>query len=97
MSSLLKNLEEIISEMQVHKGFSRDKFFEDCIKKKLNNIVDLYNLDLDYNTNFLATRDSERVLRTITKQQKLKDRELLKSYMNQKRKKKEEKEEDSDD
>lgn len=89
MSNFAKNLKEIIQEIQVQKGFSRDKFFEGCINEKLKNIVARYNLDLDLGTNFLLTRPSESVIKAINKIQKVKDREVLRSYMNNKRSNKE--------
>ena len=89
MNNFAKNLKEIIQEIQVQKGFSRDKFFEGCINEKLKNIVARYNLDLDLGTNFLLTRSSESVIKAINKIQKVKDREVLRSYMNNKRSKKE--------
>ena len=85
MSRFSDNLKLIKEELTVNKGFSREEFFENCINTKLNNVVHCYNELIDDSSEFLLTRNLEQVLKEITKIQKVKDREVLKGYLKNKK------------
>ena len=82
MSNFLNNILKIKEELKVSKAFSRDDLFEECVNKKLENVVKIYNRELDEGSDFLLTKNPESVLKAINKMQKVKDREVLKGYLN---------------
>lgn len=97
MSNLLNNLESIREELKVNRLFSRDDLFEECITKKLNDVVRRYNKELDEGSEYLLAKDPESVLKSITRMQKIKDREILSGYLNSYPISKEDNEDEVDD
>ena len=82
MEKFKEILESIQKDLAISKSFSREALYEECIQTKLVNIVKAYNRDADLNTNYLLRRASEKVLKSLTKIQKSKDKEILNKYLN---------------
>lgn len=76
------NLSKIINELETSKSFSREYLYEDCIKQKLKNTITTYDKEVDLTTEYLLQRASEKVLKSLSKIQKQKDKEVLNQYLN---------------
>ncbi len=81
-------LSEIINELEVTKTFSRNSLLDSCINAKLRNTITTFNDELDLTTEYLLRRASEKVLKTITKVQKQKDKQELNKYLEEHKTKK---------
>lgn len=81
-------LSEIINDLEVTKTFSRTSLLDTCINAKLRNTITTFNDELDLTTEYLLRRASEKVLKTITKVQKQKDKQELNKYLEEHKTKK---------
>ena len=76
------NLSKIINELETAKSFSKESLYEDCIRQKLKNTITTYNKEIDLTTEYLLQRAGEKVLKSLSKIQKQKDKEVLNQYLN---------------
>lgn len=76
-----QNLEKILEELNTFRRKSRAQILSNCVKEKLDLTVQKYNSKVSWNAEYLATRDSSKVLKALTKLQKKDDRDALDSMI----------------
>lgn len=78
-NQLKLNIASIQQDLNKYKGYTKTRLFQECIHEKLKYTVQMYNEEIDLNTDFLLSKESARVLKAITKIQKADDKNLLDS------------------
>lgn len=71
------NLSAIKDELDRYMIIDKETLYTDCIKKKLDCSLSNYNKRLALNARFVSTKPDRRVLKTLKRIQKNKDKEIL--------------------
>ena len=80
---LSKNLKLIKQDLDKYKDKTPIELFHDCIHQKLYLTLQRYNEEIDFNSDYLLTRSSTKVLKAITKIQKRDDKNVLEEMINE--------------
>ena len=76
---MLKNsLIEIENQLNQYSNIKRSDFYQQCINDKLKNTLNNYLHIIEVNSDYLLSRNSIKVLKALTKEQKKEDKKALK-------------------
>lgn len=81
ISKISKNLNEISDELNRYNKYLHDALLTKFINDRLSQTLTNYNIELEKNTSFLATRSGISVLKAIAKKSKQADKEIINSYL----------------
>lgn len=76
---LKNNLETIEKDLNACSNMKRQDLFKSCVNEKLKTTLDNYLHIIEVNSDYLLTRNSMKVLKALTKQQKQEDKKALES------------------
>lgn len=76
-NSFSKNLSLIKEALNQYNGMTHVEFFNYMLNQRLKSTLYLYNKDTDHISDFLLNQGGLRVLKAVTKIQKLEDRKII--------------------
>lgn len=74
---LAKKIKQVEQEINQYNNLTRQELYQQCIDAKLKVTLDNYLHIIEVNEDYLLTRNSVKVMKAITKQQKKEDKERL--------------------
>lgn len=77
INTLVPIIAQINADFNKYKKMSREQIFTSCVNYKLNQSLNKYNEDLEKDALFLEGKEGYRVLKTLVKIQKDRDKEII--------------------